>query len=637
SFLATIAGAGILSRGENGMKESNALATQNARKAFKALSAFEEVNYPYKSQDFYNEFVLELDRDVDQFINEAADKGIHIGVSLKERDSQKRNLLKLSFSDIHTDSDIQLLRTHFSNIFTPSQELEVSKLPEKYLRKGVVGLPNLCNQEIKAFYLKLAGQNVSPDDNIYPLGSCTMKYNPYINDYAASLNGFTDIHPQAPLKDAQGCLEVLYETQEMFNNITGLPGLTTEPVAGAQGELVGLKLFQAYHRDRGNGETKDIIIIPKSAHGTNPATATMAGYISGRTKDGQTGIITINANDDGQIDFDQLKEVVSKYNERIAGIMVTNPNTSGIFESQFKEMAELIHSVDGLVYMDGANMNAIASWVNLDKLGVDAVHNNLHKTWTIPHGGGGPGDAIVAVSSKLLDYLPGIQVKKENGVFTTFKAPKSIGRFHRHYGNFAHKVRCYTYIKALGSEGIREMSAIAVLSARYLFEKLKGIYPTLPAMSEGAPRMHEFIITLDKEQFDHIQTNGTPKAQAVAKIGKLFLDFGLHAPTVAFPEQFGLMIEPTESFTKKELDEFLEVLYAIKKTINEVPEVLQTVPHFTPVNKVDEVGANKNIQISEFVKGLPEVLPNKIEPGILKEMATKDILEHITTAHRQTL
>ncbi|MCP4914066.1 MAG: aminotransferase class V-fold PLP-dependent enzyme [Oligoflexia bacterium] len=637
SFLATLAGAGVLSRGETGMTKAIQTARQNAVNAFEELTQFEGVNYPFSNNAFYNEFVLELSKDVDELIESARTQGIHLGVNLKERDAQNRNLLKLSFSDIQTTEDLEKLSSFFASHFEKGQGTKAPELASELLRKDKAGLPDLCNQELKAFYLKLSNQNVSPDDNIYPLGSCTMKYNPYINDYAAGLQGFTDIHPQAPLEDAQGCLEILFETQEMFKKITGLPGLTTEPVAGAQGELVGLKLFQAYHRDRGNAEKKDIIIIPKSAHGTNPATATMAGYISKRTKDGQTGIITIDANENGQIDFTQLQDVVAKYGERIAGIMVTNPNTSGIFENQFKEMADLIHSVDGLVYMDGANMNAIASWVNLDKLGVDAVHNNLHKTWTIPHGGGGPGDAIVAVSDKLLDYLPGIQVRKNGEKFETFRAPKTIGSFHRHYGNFAHKVRCYTYLKALGSEGIREMSAIAVLSARYLFEKLKDVYPTLPAKSEGAPRMHEFIITLSKESFDHIQNNGTPKAQAIAKIGKLFLDFGLHAPTVAFPEQFGLMIEPTESFTKKELDDFLEVLMAIKKTLNEKPEVLQTVPHFTPISKVDEVGANKNIQLWENLQTLPKVLPNKIEPGILKEMSTKDILEHIGDAHAQRL
>ena len=297
-------------------------------------------------------------------------------------------------------------------------------------------------------------------------------------------------------------------------------------------------------------------------------------------------------------------------------------------------MAKKIHDVGGLVYMDGANMNAIAGWVDLGALGVDAVHNNLHKTWTIPHGGGGPGDGIVAVSEKLVDYMPGIQVEKNDGVFTTFHPRKSIGSFHRHFGNFAHKVRCYSYLKALGTEGVRKMSAVAVLSARYLFEKLKTTYPTLPYNTEDEPRMHEFIITMENDLFTKIDQSGTPKNQTIAKIGKLFLDFGLHAPTVTFPEAYGLMIEPTESFTKVELDRFVDVVKSIHKILIEHPEVLKTTPHFTPVRKVDEVGANKKLVLSENLTALNEVPKNKISPHVLAKMSVGDIMSKIVEASK---
>jgi glycine dehydrogenase len=266
---------------------------------------------------------------------------------------------------------------------------------------------------------------------------------------------------------------------------------------------------------------------------------------------------------------------------------------------------------------------------------VDAVHNNLHKTWTIPHGGGGPGDAIVAVSEKLLPFMPGKQIEKDsNGVFTAVTPEKTIGSIHRHWGNFAHKVRAYTYIKALGTEGVQEMAAIAVLSAKYLYARMRDLYPTLPSNAGEVPRMHEFIFTISKETFDKAAAAGTPKAQVVGKIGKLFLDFGLHAPTVSFPEPYGLMVEPTESFSKKELDDFVEVLVAIHKILNDHPEVLTTAPHFTPIRKVNEVAANKNLVLTEKIGELPTLMKNIVEPGVLKELPTSQVISKILEAHR---
>ena len=282
--------------------------------------------------------------------------------------------------------------------------------------------------------------------------------------------------------------------------------------------------------------------------------------------------------------------------------MVTNPNTSGVFETEFRAIADLIHDVGGLVYMDGANMNAIAGWCDLGAMGVDAVHNNLHKTWTIPHGGGGPGDAIVGVSERLVPYLPGYQIEQKDGEYLPLRPEKSIGSFHRHWGNFAHKVRAYSYLLRLGREGVPRMSAMAVLSSRYCFEKLRHVYLTLPAGAMDIPRMHEFILTLKEDDFHRIEAAGVPRAMAVTRVGKLFLDFGFHAPTVAWPEAFGMMIEPTESYSKAELDRFCEAVLAIYRIIQERPEVLGKVPLFTPVDRVDEVEANRKLTLSEFIK-----------------------------------
>ena len=354
------------------------------------------------------------------------------------------------------------------------------------------------------YYKKLCSQNISPDTTIYPLGSCTMKYNPYLNDYIAGFSQFTSIHPQENIENCQGSLEILYDIQEYFKAITGLPAITTQPVAGAQGELVGIKLFQAYHQDQ--GEKRDIILIPYSAHGTNPATATTAGFYNQRFNEEKGGIIFIESNpENGEILLPQIEQLITQYPTRISSIMITNPNTSGVFERNFKKIADLIHSIDAFVYMDGANMNAIAGWINLENIGVDAVHNNLHKTWSIPHGGGGPGDGIVAVSKKLIPYLPGYQITKRDNKFYPEKTPKSIGSFHRHWGNFGHKIRCHTYINALGQKGVKKMSAVAVLAARYIHNNSKEILIFYQEQIPPNTIMHEFIITFPQEIIEKLR------------------------------------------------------------------------------------------------------------------------------------
>ena len=624
SFVATLVGASLLARGREGLAKTLTEARENALKAHALLTRYEGFDAAFH-QPFFNEFTLKTDLPPKKLITEASQHRLHLGVDVSSRGG--RNLLLTSCSDLQTSGDFKQLEKFLDHHFAkkpapPPPPLEVRK---EDMRKTEVLLPCFEQKEVENFYLFLGKQNVSPDDGPYPLGSCTMKYNPHINDWAASLPGFAGLHPQVPEEDAQGCLEILYHIQEIFKSITGLTATNLTAVAGAQGELMGLKMFQAYHRDR--GEVRDTLFIPRSAHGTNPATAVMAGYKA-------SNMMTLEAEGSGKVAMNHLNKLITSHGHRLAGIMITNPNTAGIFETEFKTISELVHSAGGLVYMDGANMNAIASWVDLKRLGVDAVHNNLHKTWTIPHGGGGPGDAVVCVSEKLLPYVPGIQIQKNSrGLYESFTAEKSIGPFHRHWGNFAHKVRAYTYLRALGSEGVRKMAAVAVLSSRYLYEKTKEMFPMLPDGASDTPRMHEFIMTLDKETFKNLQKIPLPKAQIIPLVGKLFLDFGIHAPTVAFPEQFGLMIEPTESYTKGELDRFLEILSAISRILKEAPEVLTTVPHFTPVCRVDEVQANKHLFLSESPVNLPSLPQSPLPPQSLQAMDIPQIYRKIIEAH----
>ncbi len=631
AYIATVAGAAILARGESGMQTAFKLGRNQALEAARRLCSIDGIRLAFPEAAFANEILLEINGSVPELIQNARRSDLHLGVDASGRLEGGRSLLKLSFSD--REMDLDKLVSFFEKAMgsQAGKITGVPELPSSSLRTEKLGLPEYSPEEIIAYYQKLGDLNVSPDDACYPLGSCTMKYNPFINDWAAGLPGFTNIHPQAPIEDAQGSLHLLFEIQEWFKKITGLAGITTQPVAGAQGELVGIKLFQAYHEDRGQKD-RDVILIPASAHGTNFATAIMAGYHSKKVDGLKTGIVLLDGDSDGSIDMDDLREKVALYGERIAGIMVTNPNTSGVFEANWKKMADLIHSVGGLVYMDGANMNAIAGWCDLGAMGVDAVHNNLHKTWTIPHGGGGPGDAIVGVSERLLPYLPGHQIEERDGQYIPVKAEKSIGSFHRHWGNFAHKIRAYTYLLRLGRAGVPRMTGMAVLSARYCFEKLGKTYPTLPAGASSTPRMHEFILTLKDEDFQRIEESGTPRALAITRVGKLFLDFGFHAPTVAWPETFGLMIEPTESYSKAELDRFCEAVLAIYQMINEHPEVLTKVPLFTPVDRVDEVDANRHLNLSERITELPEILKNRLNPADIARLPINEVYKKIVDA-----
>ncbi len=635
AYISTIAGAAMLNRGEMGFIEAGYGAKEKAHFLAQTLCQLDGVELTYPNSSFFNEFTLTINQDIDALIEKAIAEELNIGVNVSaELSENKLNCLKISLSDKQTQDNIGHICAFFKTHFNEGSVATIPNIAEKSMRRGTLNLASYSTEELKTFYTKLASQNISPDNSIYPLGSCTMKYNPYINEYAAGLEGFAEIHPSAREADAQGSLQIIYETQEIFKNVLGLPAVTTQPVAGAQGEWMGLKMMQAYHRDNSSHE-RDIVLIPRSAHGTNPATATIAGFKTGRSRNESSGVVLIESNTSGQIDMAHFEQLLTEYGTRIAGVMITNPNTSGVFENQFEEISEKIHALDALVYMDGANLNAIAGWLDLGAMGVDAVHSNTHKTWSIPHGGGGPGDAFVAVSEKLAPYLPGVQVFKEENGYRCVKTEKSIGSCHRHYGNFAHKVRCFTYLKRLGAEGVPRMSALAVLCARYLKYRLKDHFEFMPSSSE-AICMHEFIITLKPALFSKIEAAGVPKNAIIMRIGKLFLDFGFHAPTIAFPEVLGIMIEPTECYSKDELDRFADAVIAIHDLANEHPEVLLTAPHFTPIDRVDDVAANRKLVLCETIDNLPEVFENRISPLDLAKMPLEQITAQILAAHRGT-
>ncbi|WP_269539323.1 aminomethyl-transferring glycine dehydrogenase subunit GcvPB [Cerasicoccus fimbriatus] len=620
AFISTIAGASLIARGDAGLGAMLAKSRELAAKFVASCSA--QLAFPNAS--CLNEVTIVVNN-AEAFIEKGRESGLWAGVNVSSRINDGRQLVKLSFTDRQSDEDVAKLAA----LVGGESDSAIPEVPAALLRTEAPGIPAFSQEQLQGYYQQLGELNVSPDDACYPLGSCTMKYNPALNEWAAGLTGFTDAHPQAPHADMQGCLEVLYDVQEWFKAITGLPAVTTQPVAGAQGELVGLKLFQAYHRHAGE-EHRDVVLIPRSAHGTNFATASMAGLATGKIDGKMRGIVLLEDGEDGRIDMEDFDKKLAEYGDRLCGVMITNPNTCGLFETDFKLVADKVHAAGGLVYMDGANMNAIAGWLDLDKLGVDAVHNNLHKTWTIPHGGGGPGDAMVAVSSRLIDFLPGYQIEKQGEQFVPVKPKHSIGSFHRHWGNFAHKIRAYTYLLRLGKDGVRRMSAMSVLASRYLLSRLRERYPTLPAGAPNAPRMHEFILTLSEDDFKRLEAAGVPRALAITRVGKLFLDFGFHAPTVAWPEQFGLMIEPTESYTQAELDRFADAVIRIKDVIEQHPDALNTAPRFTPVDRVDEVSANRQLTLSAPLTGLPSLHENRLSPRVIAEMPVDEIFERVT-------
>ena len=449
-------------------------------------------------------------------------------------------------------------------------KLDVSQksdlIPNKFLRKENAKLPEVPETDVSRHYIRLSNLNHCIEKGFYPLGSCTMKYNPKVNEVVASLPGFTGLHPHIPTEFAQGALELMYELGEFLKEITGLPGVTLQPCAGSQGELAGALCFRAYFKARGeNNRTK--MLIPESAHGTNPATAVTAGFTT----------VEVKCKENGAIDIDDLK---SKLGDDIAGIMITNPSTIGVFESNIAEIEKLIHNCGGLLYMDGANLNALLGIVRPGEMKFDCVHLNLHKTMATPHGGGGPGSGPICVSEKLIPFLPAPQVVKNGNKFeflTEENLQKSIGRMHEFYGNFGILIRALTYIRMNGAAGMKKISRDAIINANYIQARLQDHY----LFPYKVKCMHECVLSCDLQK-----ANGV----SAKDIGKRLLDYGIHAPTTYFPliVREALLIEPTETEKIEDLDEFCDVMLKIAEEAKTNPQLVIDSPLTTPVRRLDD-------------------------------------------------
>ncbi|EQB63918.1 MAG: putative glycine dehydrogenase [decarboxylating] subunit 2 [candidate division Zixibacteria bacterium RBG-1] len=451
-----------------------------------------------------------------------------------------------------------------------------SLLPQGSVRENL-NLPEVSEPEAVRHFVRLSILNHHVDKGFYPLGSCTMKYNPKINEYVARFAGFAQIHPLQPEETVQGALKLMYQLRTCLLEIAGMDEITLQPSAGAQGELAGLLMIKAFHQK--NKEKRTQVIIPDSAHGTNPASLTIAGF----------ELVQVKSNEQGIVDVDELKKVVSK---ETAAFMLTNPNTLGLFEKDILEIAKIIHDAGALLYMDGANLNALLGIVRPGDMGFDVVHFNLHKTFSTPHGGGGPGAGPVGVKKKLEPFLPVPIVAKEvdksgkETFYLDYKRANSIGKLQAFYGNFAVLVRALTYILANGPDGLRKVAEDAIINANYLLHHLKEYYH-LPYPEKC---MHELVLSGIKQKAKGVKT---------MDIAKRLLDFGMHAPTVYFPliVPEALMIEPTESESKESLDEFIEVMIKIANEVKTNPEIVREAPHNTPVARLDEVKAAKDLDV----------------------------------------
>lgn len=449
------------------------------------------------------------------------------------------------------------------------EDTDISFLDSSLIRNGDIGLPCLGELEVMRHYKELSDRNFCIEKGFYPLGSCTMKYNPKVNEFLASLEGFADLHPLACDEDCQGALELMFKLQEALKVLTGMDAVTLQPAAGAHGELTGMMIIKKYFETKGDFRKK--VIIPDSAHGTNPASAKMCGF----------DIVEINSNEKGQVDIEALKAVLDK---DVAAIMMTNPNTLGIFEENVLEISRIMHENGSLLYYDGANFNAIMGYTNPKLMGFDVVHLNLHKTMATPHGGGGPGAGPVCVTNSLKEFLPAPVVCFDGKkYFRNYNLKHSIGSVKAFYGNFGVLVRAYAYILMLG-KNLRHASENAVLNANYLKEKLKKYYD----LPYDEPCMHEFVLSGEKQKHQ----NGV----STLNIAKALMDENTHPPTVYFPliVHEAIMIEPTESETKEKMDEFVEIMIKIAKEAEVNPEKLISAPHTTPVKRVDETLAARH-------------------------------------------
>lgn len=453
----------------------------------------------------------------------------------------------------------------------PDAETE-GAIPEGLRRREAPCLPEVTEPEAARHYIGLSRLNHHVDRSLYPLGSCTMKYNPKVNEDLARLPGLGGLHPEAPEAAVQGMLELLWRVGEELRTIVGMDAISLHPSAGAQGEMLGMKLVRAYHRKRGQAKSK--VLIPDSAHGTNPASIALAGLTP----------VQIASRPDGRIDLAALQGQITP---ETAAIMITNPSTLGLFEEQIREVSERIHAVDGLVYMDGANLNALVGLALPGDMGVDIVHLNLHKTFATPHGGGGPGAGPVAVKAVLEELLPVPQIARDGERFRIVKErPHSVGRLHAYYGNVGVIVRAFAYIRSLGPEGLRAVSRAAIVNANYLMKQVEGAFPA----AKREPCMHEFVSSCVWTRQHEVRN---------IDVAKRLLDYGFHAPTVSFPliVPDALMIEPTETETRATLDRFAAALQAIATEVRERPEEVRSAPHCTPVGRLDEAEAARRLRL----------------------------------------
>ncbi|TDM15524.1 aminomethyl-transferring glycine dehydrogenase subunit GcvPB [Macrococcus bovicus] len=453
----------------------------------------------------------------------------------------------------------------------PPLEVEGKKvediLDSKFIRKEKAMLPEIAELDLMRHYTELSNKNHGVDTGFYPLGSCTMKYNPKINERVARMAGFAQAHPLQDEKTIQGSLEVIYDLQEHLKEITGMDEVTLQPAAGAHGEWTALMMIRAYHEANGEHE-RTKVIVPDSAHGTNPASATVAGFET----------VTVKSNEQGLVDIEDLKRVVGP---DTAAIMLTNPNTLGLFEEDILEIREIVHASGGKLYYDGANLNAIMSKVRPGDMGFDAVHLNLHKTFTGPHGGGGPGSGPVGVKADLIPFLPKPHIVKENDTFKfDYDRPQSIGRVKPFYGNFGIYLRAYTYIRTMGPDGLKEVSETAVLNANYMMRRLQP-YFELPYDRHCK---HEFVISGVRQKKLGVRT---------LDMAKRLLDFNFHPPTIYFPLNVEecMMIEPTETESKETLDKFCDTMIQIAKEAEENPDIVLEAPHHTVIGRLDETTA----------------------------------------------
>ena len=461
-------------------------------------------------------------------------------------------------------------------VVTPSLDVPVQPLPDDAMLRGELPLPEVSEPGVVQYFTALSQLNFSIDTQFYPLGSCTMKYNPKINDEMAFLPGFATIHPMQPPEQSQGALELLYRLQGFLGEITGMSGVSLATLAGAHGELAGVLMMRAHHHANGDtGRTK--MAIPDSAHGTNPASAAMAGF----------DVVTLASDSDGNVDLEALHELAGP---DLAGVMITLPSTLGLFDQNIVEVCRIVHEAGGLVYGDGANMNALLGRAKLGDLGFDVIHLNLHKTFSTPHGGGGPGAGPVCCAPILEPYLaaPVVACAVANGSgpdadFSLSTPEQSIGKISGFHGNFGVLVRAYTYIRTLGDAGIRSISGNAVLNANYLLQALKDIY----YLPYDRTCMHEVVFSADWQR-----TRGVSGLD----VAKRLLDYGFHAPTMYFPliVHEALMIEPTESENRDTLDAFIQALRDINQESEEDPDMVHHAPHTTPVSRLDEAGAARH-------------------------------------------